>query len=131
MRKSEYFRRALDGRFQEAENQAIDLPEEDPSIFSFVVAYLYEEKFVPIKPIASVLIVEPEKGKGRKDEEEANSDSGDGSDTAGSASDERYGIPIDLNNPYRKSRRTLSYSEDPPSTILDSGTGIGLEMEHS
>ena len=53
--KSEYFSKALDGDFKEAENQAIDLPEEDPAIFSFVVAYLYEGKFIPIKPIASVL----------------------------------------------------------------------------
>jgi len=53
--KSEYFRKALEGEFKEADDQAIDLPEEDPSIFSFVVAYLYEGKFVPIKPIASVL----------------------------------------------------------------------------
>ncbi len=53
--KSEYFRKALDGEFKEAAEGAIDLIEEDPTIFSFVVAYLYEEKFVPIKPIASVL----------------------------------------------------------------------------
>lgn len=53
--KSEYFRKALDGEFREASEQAIDLPEEDPSIFSFVVAYLYEEKFVPIKTISTVL----------------------------------------------------------------------------
>jgi hypothetical protein len=53
--KSEYFRKALDGEFREADDQAIDLPEEDPAIFSFVVAFLYEEKYVPIKPIATVL----------------------------------------------------------------------------
>jgi hypothetical protein len=53
--KSEYFRKALEGEFREAGDQAIDLPEEDPSIFSFVIAYLYEGKFVPIKPVASVL----------------------------------------------------------------------------
>ena len=53
--KSEYFRKALDGEFREAEDQAMDLPEEDPAIFSFVVAFLYEEKYVPIKPIATVL----------------------------------------------------------------------------
>lgn len=45
----------LDGEFKEAEEQAIDLPEEDPSIFSFVVAFLYEGKFIPIKLAASVL----------------------------------------------------------------------------
>jgi hypothetical protein len=53
--RSEYFRKALDGAFREAEEQAIDLPEEDPAIFSFVVAFLYEGKYVPIKPIATVL----------------------------------------------------------------------------
>jgi len=53
--KSEYFRKALDGEFREAGDQAIDLPEEDPDIFSFVVAFLYEEKFVPIKPMAMAL----------------------------------------------------------------------------
>lgn len=53
--KSDYFRKALDGEFQEAEDQAIDLPEEDPALFSFVVAFLYEERFVPIKPVATVL----------------------------------------------------------------------------
>ncbi|TVY82678.1 hypothetical protein LSUE1_G001810 [Lachnellula suecica] len=87
LRKSEYFRKALDGEFREAENQAIDLPEEDPSIFSFVVAYLYEEKFVPIKPIATVLVAEPDKGKGKEVNEDANSESGDGTDS-GSGSDE-------------------------------------------
>lgn len=53
--KSEYFRRALDGEFKEAIDQAIDLPEEDPSIFSFVVAFLYEGNFAPLKTVASVL----------------------------------------------------------------------------
>ena len=53
--KSEYFRKALDGEFREAGDQAMDLPEEDPAIFSFVVAFLYEERYMPIKPIAAVL----------------------------------------------------------------------------
>lgn len=71
--KAEYFRKALDGDFQEAENQAIDLPEEDPGVFSFVVAYLYENSYVPIKPIADVLVVEPEKGKGKENDDDDNS----------------------------------------------------------
>lgn len=33
----------------------MDLPEEDPALFSFVVAYLYEGKFFPIKPAADAL----------------------------------------------------------------------------
>lgn len=53
--KSEYFRKALDGDFREAENQAIDLPEDDPAIFSFVVAFLYEGTYEPIRPIADAL----------------------------------------------------------------------------
>lgn len=53
--KSEYFRKALNGEFQEARDQALDLPEEDPSVFSFVVAYLYEGNYMPITPIATVL----------------------------------------------------------------------------
>jgi hypothetical protein len=53
--KSEYFRKALDGDFREAENQAIDLPEEDPAIFSFLVAFLYEGTYAPIKPVADAL----------------------------------------------------------------------------
>ncbi|TVY57029.1 hypothetical protein LCER1_G003533 [Lachnellula cervina] len=89
LRKSEYFRRALDGEFKEASLQAIDLPEEDPSIFSFVVSYLYEDKFLPIKPVATVLVADPDKGKGKEiSPEDVHSDTGDGTDTAGSASDE-------------------------------------------
>ncbi|KAH8792573.1 hypothetical protein BGZ57DRAFT_750520 [Hyaloscypha finlandica] len=87
--KSEYFRKALDGEFREAGDQAIDLPEEDPDIFSFVVAFLYEEKFVPIKPMAMALVTEPDKGKGRE-ADDTNSGSEDGTDSGGSASDERH-----------------------------------------
>lgn len=53
--KSEYFKRALAGSFQEAEKQAIDLPEEDVAIFSFVVAFMYEGSYQPIKPVADAL----------------------------------------------------------------------------
>lgn len=53
--KVEYFRKALDGPFKEAEEQAIDLPEEDPTIFSFVVAFMYESRYQPIKPLAFAL----------------------------------------------------------------------------
>lgn len=103
--KSEYFRKALDGEFKEASEQAIDLPEEDPSLFSFVVAYLYEEKFVPIKTISTVLgkfhvgivrnipsnvssVPQQDKGKGKELLDDANSDSEDET-YSGSASDER------------------------------------------
>lgn len=53
--KSDYFERALCGEFSESDTQSIDLPEEDPAIFHFLVAYLYEGKYEPIKPAASVL----------------------------------------------------------------------------
>jgi hypothetical protein len=53
--KAEYFRKALGGDFLEAENQAMDLPEEEPAIFSFVVAYLYEGTYEPIQPVADAL----------------------------------------------------------------------------
>jgi hypothetical protein len=86
--KSEYFRRALDGEFKEAEDQAIDLPEEDPAVFSFVIAFLYEGRYEPIRPVASVLVEEPDKGKGRE-QDDTNSGSDDGTDYDGSASDER------------------------------------------
>jgi hypothetical protein len=120
----------LDGDFQEAENQAIDLPEEDPSIFSFVVAYLYEEKFIPIKPISTVLLAEPEKGKGKtKEEEEANSDSADGSDTAGSASDERYDIPINSKLVWQIHWRiAISFTR---SSAITQAPEWAIEDEHS
>ncbi|RDL36734.1 Uncharacterized protein BP5553_06086 [Venustampulla echinocandica] len=94
LRKSEYFRRALDGTFREAEDQAIDLPEEDPSIFGFLVAWLYEEKFVPIKPVARVLVKDEDKGKGKEGSGEGNANTARGeedadvSDSVGSASDD-------------------------------------------
>ena len=53
--KSKYFERALCGDFREAKSQSVDLPEENPAIFHFLVAYLYEGKYHPIKPVASVL----------------------------------------------------------------------------
>ncbi|TAQ90460.1 hypothetical protein B7494_g1182 [Chlorociboria aeruginascens] len=93
--KSEYFRKALYGEFREAEDQAIDLPEEDPAIFSFVVAFLYEEKYVPIKPIATVLVAEPDKGKGREKSDEPGGSSDDGTDGV-SGSDDRYIFPAIL-----------------------------------
>lgn len=58
-----YFKKALCGHFQEANTQSIDLPEEDPAIFHFIVAFLYEGRYVPIKSIAAALVPD-EKGKG-------------------------------------------------------------------
>ncbi|RFU29666.1 hypothetical protein B7463_g6659, partial [Scytalidium lignicola] len=129
--KSEYFRKALDGEFREAEDQAVDLPEENPAIFSFVVAFLYEEKFVPIKPIATALIAEPDKGKGKAITDDVALDGSDDGSDSGSASDERQwynGIPpppqpVILNRhgyparardrDRRRNSRNLLVSEDP------------------
>ncbi|RYP34975.1 hypothetical protein DL767_004052 [Monosporascus sp. MG133] len=76
--KAEYFRKALCGGFRESEAQAIDLPEEDPAIFHFVVAFLYEERYVPILPVASVLI-DDDKGKGVQEEDESGASESDSS----------------------------------------------------
>ncbi|KAF5259595.1 hypothetical protein FOXYS1_9784 [Fusarium oxysporum] len=62
--QAEWFRKALCGNFREASEQFIDLPEEDPAIFHFLVAFLYEGCFEPIRPAASVLEPEVDKGKG-------------------------------------------------------------------
>lgn len=53
--RSKWFEKALCGNFKEADDQVIDLPEEEPGIFHFVVAFLYEARFEPIQPITSVL----------------------------------------------------------------------------
>ncbi|KAL2064900.1 hypothetical protein VTL71DRAFT_4040 [Oculimacula yallundae] len=101
--KSEYFRRALEGEFKEAGDQAIDLPEENPDIFSFVVAYLYEEKFSPIKTMSTVLVTEVDKGKGREESHDVDEDS-DSTDS-GSASDDSTRSRRRLENRRRRSMR--------------------------
>lgn len=53
--RAEWFRKALDGGFQESHSQSLELPEEEPGIFHFIVAYLYENRYVPTKPLSSVL----------------------------------------------------------------------------
>ncbi|KAK3310565.1 uncharacterized protein B0T15DRAFT_489240 [Chaetomium strumarium] len=63
--KSEYFEKALCGQFRESGAQSLDLPEEDPALFHFVVAYLYEGRYEPIKPAASVLVPDQDKGKNK------------------------------------------------------------------
>ncbi|KAI1107772.1 hypothetical protein F4804DRAFT_120 [Jackrogersella minutella] len=78
--KAEFFRKALCGEFRESEAQAMELPEEDPAIFHFVVAFLYENKYVPIKAAATVLIPD-DKVNVRREDEHAASDS----DSSGSA----------------------------------------------
>ncbi|OTB08826.1 hypothetical protein M426DRAFT_162442 [Hypoxylon sp. CI-4A] len=53
--KADFFKKALCGDFRESEAQAVELPEEDPAIFHFVVAFLYENKYVPIQAAATLL----------------------------------------------------------------------------
>lgn len=84
--QEDFFSKALEGNFAEASSQAIDLPEEDPTVFSFVVSWLYEKEFKPIKNIESVLVREPEKGKG-KAREHSSSTHADASDSDASAAD--------------------------------------------
>ncbi|KAJ4422147.1 hypothetical protein N0V82_003231 [Gnomoniopsis sp. IMI 355080] len=66
--KSEWFRKALCGGFMEASSQTLDLPEEDPAVFHFLVAYLYENIYVPTKALSTVLVPDEDKGKGREDD---------------------------------------------------------------
>ncbi|KAJ8070268.1 hypothetical protein OCU04_000651 [Sclerotinia nivalis] len=86
--KSEYFKKALDGEFKEAAAQAIDLPEEDPNLFEFVIAFLYESKYCPLRPVAEIIVAEPEKGKGREQNDDGNASGSDDGTDSGTASDE-------------------------------------------
>lgn len=84
---TEYFRKALCGDFREAEAQSMDFPEEDPAIFHFLVAFLYQRSFVPIKPAASALAVQAsERGKaqdsGYRSESESEVSSSEASDAS-------------------------------------------------
>ncbi|KAI1208799.1 uncharacterized protein F4807DRAFT_134326 [Annulohypoxylon truncatum] len=72
--KAEFFKKALCGEFMESEAQAMELPEEDPAIFHFVVAFLYENKYVPIKAASTVLIPD-DTANARREDEQAASDS--------------------------------------------------------
>ncbi|KAI9166973.1 Helicase POLQ-like protein [Paramyrothecium foliicola] len=86
--KSKWFQKALLGQFKEATEQAIDLPEEDPAVFHFVVAFLYENRFNPIRNAASALDPIIDKGKAREvpDDDGENSDSGSSSSSSSSSS---------------------------------------------
>ncbi|KAJ4401101.1 hypothetical protein N0V85_005600, partial [Neurospora sp. IMI 360204] len=72
----EYFEKALCGNFKESETQSIELPEEDPAIFHYLIAFLYEGKYEPIKPASSVLVPDQQKGKGKDSSVEANGGGG-------------------------------------------------------
>lgn len=80
--KAQWFRKALCGSFREADERVIDLPEEDPAIFHFLVAFLYEDRYHPIMPAANALEPTLDKGKGLDIEPETP----DGSDSETSSS---------------------------------------------
>ncbi|KAM5365034.1 hypothetical protein ACJZ2D_011229 [Fusarium nematophilum] len=86
--RAEWFRKALCSEFKESGEQAIDLPEEDPAIFHFLVAFLYEGRFEPIRPAASVLEPQVDKGK-RLDVEPGPAEVSDTDSTSGSSGSER------------------------------------------
>ncbi|KAH7376550.1 hypothetical protein B0T11DRAFT_22459 [Plectosphaerella cucumerina] len=98
--RCDYFQKAFCGPFKEAQALSMDLPEEDPSIFHFVVAFLYQGTFVPIRSVASVLQTETENGKGRDNGHHHHSDS-DG----WSSSDESAGSETSLARSRRLSQR--------------------------
>lgn len=75
--KSNWFRKALCGGFMESSTQSLDLPEEDPAIFHFAVAYLYEDRYVPTKALATALVPDEDKGKGREGDHSSNSHESD------------------------------------------------------
>ncbi|KAB5580314.1 hypothetical protein GE09DRAFT_1212764 [Coniochaeta sp. 2T2.1] len=72
--KYEYFEKALCGGFLESRDQALHFPDDDPGIFHFLIAYIYEGRYDPIQPISSVLIPHPDKGKGKDTSTSSSSD---------------------------------------------------------
>ncbi|EFQ26403.1 uncharacterized protein GLRG_01547 [Colletotrichum graminicola M1.001] len=84
---TEYFRKALCGDYRESEAQSMEFPEEDPAIFHFLVAFLYQRSFVPIRPAASALDTkEPHRGKaqdpGHRSDSESEMSSSEASDAS-------------------------------------------------
>lgn len=62
-------------------------PEEDPAIFHFLVAFLYQRSFVPIRPAASALgLDEPDRGKAQETGYQSESESEISSSEASDAS---------------------------------------------
>lgn len=51
-KESDYFDRALNGSFKEAEDQAIDLPEETPAAVDLLVGWLYQDKIPTVRSAA-------------------------------------------------------------------------------
>lgn len=45
--KTQFFNRALNGKFQEATTREVELPEDDPEAFSSVLEFLYGEEYSP------------------------------------------------------------------------------------
>lgn len=69
----------------EASSQTLDLPEEDPAVFHFLVAYLYENTYVPTKALSTVLIPDEDKGKGREEDTNGSSPDSDSDSSSSSA----------------------------------------------
>lgn len=69
----------------EASTQTLDLPEEDPAVFHFLVAYLYENTYIPTKALSTVLIPDEDKGKGREGEIISSSPDSDSDSSTSSA----------------------------------------------
>ncbi|KAF4467449.1 helicase polq [Fusarium albosuccineum] len=91
--RAEWFRKALCGDFKEAGEQVIDLPEEDPAVFHFLIAFLYEGRFEPIRPAASALEPRVDKGKGLDVDPEPAEASDSSSSGNSSGSDRSSGSP--------------------------------------
>ncbi|KAF4994203.1 hypothetical protein FGRMN_5977 [Fusarium graminum] len=102
--QAEWFQKALCGNFKEASEQIIDLPEEDPAAFHFLITFLYEGRFEPIKPAASVLEPKIDKGKGL----DVESEPAEASDSSSSSSDtgsESSGTSLQRRRQARRARR--------------------------
>ncbi|KAJ9142143.1 hypothetical protein NKR23_g7465 [Pleurostoma richardsiae] len=84
--KAKWFRKALCGEFSEAETQVLNLPNEDPSVFHFLVAFLYEGRYIPTKPLSDALVPDLDKGKGRETRSNPSESDSDSSDSLGSDS---------------------------------------------
>lgn len=70
----------------EATAQTLDLPEEEPAIFHFLVAYLYENTYVPTKALSTVLVDDEDKGKGPGPEGDDDSSTDGESDSSSTTS---------------------------------------------
>ncbi|KAI8173241.1 hypothetical protein K4K51_010144 [Colletotrichum sp. SAR 10_75] len=119
---TEYFRKALCGDFREAEAESMDFPEEDPAIFHFLVAFLYQKSFIPIRPAASALDQEESaRGKAQETGYQSESESEISSSEASDASARTF-IP-----PHRRRRSRPQILTPPGSTPSNDNPASGNE----